>query len=318
MFVLVAVIAPLGGCVDTFKGSNVQLDLSPVMPVQASPGATPRTGEVPANVHFTFYAFDEGTDSQGNPVGRLYAVQDFEIHRIVDLSSPCYIDVGEHVPHPGLHVSQFAKVIAADTGYSYSPGTGIDLANPPPGATQQQMIDAATAQQRMLNVAALASDTGIAVVSSASAGNYPGVAADCTDTTKLPPPTCTDDASNARRLALCQAAWKADPSYFEGTDRVLTAPLNGITHGFVDGTNPINLAPVGGAQFFVDEHLDHFTGYAIYQQTDGATGTGMLLLFGIPTSPTRGVIHVHMTNATSPLAADVAIFANLDEDTTTF
>ena len=157
--VLVLLVAPLGGCVDTFKGSNVQLDLSPAMPVQASAGAAPRPGEIPANSHFTFYAFDQDTDSNGNPVGRLFAVQDFEIHHIVDLASPCYIDVGEHVPYPGLHVSQYAKQVAADTGYAYDPVNGIDLANPPPGATQQQMVAAATAQQRMENVAALAGDT---------------------------------------------------------------------------------------------------------------------------------------------------------------
>ena len=317
--VLATVVAPLVGCVDNFQGSNVQLDLAPGTPVEASAGVMPRPGELPANSHFTLYAFDDGTDAQGNPVGRLYAVQDFEVHRIVDLTSPCYIDVGEHVPHPGLHVSQFAKQIAADTGYGYDPATGIDLANPPPGATQQQMIDAATAQQRMQNVEALASDMGIAVVSSASSGSYPAVATSCTDTSGIPPPTCTDAASNRRRLAMCQAAWKADPKYFEGTDRVLTAPLNGTTHGFVDGTNPVNFAPVGGAQFFVDDHLDGFAGFAIYTQLDGGSGPGQLLLFGRPTSPTRGVIHVHMTSPSDPtLAADVAIFANLDQDNTNF
>lgn len=317
--VLLAVVAWLGGCVDGFKGSNVQLDLSPGTPVQAPAGATPRPGELPASSHFTLYAFDEGMDAQGNPIGRLYAVQDFEVHRIVDLSSPCYIDVGEHVPHPGLHVSQYAKVIAADTGYSYDPTTGIDLGNPPPGVTAAQTTEAATAQQRMIDIAALAGDMGIKVVTSASAGSYPPVGNGCSDPSGIPPPTCTDKASNQRRLAMCQAAWKADPDYFEGTDRVLTAPLNGVTHGFVDGTNPVNLAPVGGAQFFVDEHLDSFTGFAIYSQMDGASGPGTLLLFGTPTSPTRGVIHVHMTNPTDPtLVADVAIFANLDEDSTSF
>jgi hypothetical protein len=319
--VLVLVVAPLVGCVDAFKGSNVQLDLSPAMPVQASAFAAPLPGEIPANSHFTFYAFDEGTDSNGNPVGRLFSVQTFEIHHIVDLSSPCYIDVGGHVPYPGLHVSQFAKQVAADTGYAYNAASGIDLANPPPGATQQQMITAATAQQRMENVQALAGDMGIIVVTSASDKLYPDVAADCTDTTKIPPPTCTDSDSNKRRLAMCQAAWKADPNYFEGTDRVLTAPLNGVTHGFVDGTNPINMAPVGGAQFFPDDHLDGFTGYAIYQETDGAAASmpGQLLLFGTPTMPTRGVIHVHMIDAANPaLVAEAAIFVDLDEDNTTF
>jgi hypothetical protein len=307
--VFVAVFGSFAGCADEFRGSNVQLDLSPVMPVQALGDAT----------HFTFYAYDEGTDAQGNPVGRLYAVQDFEVHRIVEPASPCFIDVGEHVPHPGLHVTQFARAIAADTGYAYDPATGIDLAHPPSGATQQQQLDAATAQQRMLRVLALASDMGIKVVSSASSGGYGAVATDCTDTTKLPPPTCMDDASNARRLAMCQTAWKTDPAYFEGTDRILTAPLNGTTYGFVDGINPVNLAPVGGAQLFVDEHLDRFSGYAIYEQMDNTSGAGALLLFGAPTTPTRGVIHVHMTAPGNPaFAADVAIFADLDEDGTTF
>ena len=316
---VVCVVWSLVGCVDGFQGSNVQLDLSPGTPVEASAGVAPRPGELPANSHYTFYAFDQGMDAQGNPVGRLYAVQDFEIHRIVDLSSPCFIDVGEHVPHPGLHVTQYARVIAMDTGYAWSAAGGIDLANPPAGATQQQKIDAATAQQRMVNVAALAGDMGIQVVTSASAGNYPPVAADCNDTTMIPPPSCVDEASNKRRLAMCQAAWKKDPSYFEGTDRVLTAPLNGVTHGMVDGANPVNMAPVGGAQLFVDEHLDRFTGFAIYTQMDGASGPGQLVFFGTPTSPTRGVIHVHMSSPSDPnLFANVAIFANLDEDNTNF
>jgi hypothetical protein len=319
--VLVAVLAPLVACVDGFQGSNVQMDLSPAMPVEASPGVAPRAGEVPDSTHFTFYAFDTGTDSQGNPVGRLYAVQDFEIHRIVDPASPCFIDVPPNVPHPGLHVSQFAQVIAADTGYTYDATNGIDLANPPAGATQQQMIAAATAQQRMINIALLGGDMGIKVITSASAGNYPPLGADCNDTSGIPPPTCTDGPSNQRRLAMCQKAWHDDKNYYEGTDRVLTAPLNGITHGFVDGMNPVNLAPVGGSQFFVTSELDRFTGYAIYQQADfpTAAGPGTLLLFGAPTMPTRGVYHVHMTSAANPaLVADVAIFPDLDQDNTNF
>jgi hypothetical protein len=96
--------------------------------------------------------------------------------------------------------------------------------------------------------------------------------------------------------------------------------------------NPVNLAPVGGAQFFADEKLDDFEGYAIYWQYDDANHDGMpdypaslpldqrfelgtQLLYGKPEAPTRGVIHVRMTNSTNPsLTADLAIFANLDED----
>ena len=57
------------------------------------------------------------------------------------MNSPCFIDVGEHVPHPGLHVSQYAKVIGMDVGIP-------DFTNPPANATQEAKVTAATADQR--------------------------------------------------------------------------------------------------------------------------------------------------------------------------
>jgi len=112
---------------------------------------------------------------------------------------------------------------------------------------------------------------------------------------------------------------------------VLTDPLSGETYGFVVGMNPINLAPIGGAQFFVDEELADFDTYAIYWQYDDAnndgqpdyppsvpmnerTALGELFLYGMAESPTRGVIHVHMTSLVSAVTAELAIFANIDED----
>ena len=73
-------------------------------------------------------------------------------------------------------------------------------------------------------------------------------------------------------------------------------------------------------EFFVDEVLDNFNGYAIYtQQDDQVTPGGNLLLFGKPSMPTRGVIHVHLTNAASPaITADMAIFSNLGQDDVSF
>lgn len=292
------------GCVESFGGSNVQIDLGPATPVQASPGVTPAGNQLPSNAHFTLYAVDASGGENS-----LFAVQRFEVHRIVDVASPCFIDVGEHVPHEGLHVSQFGTQIAIDTGI-------MDVRNPPADATEQQRIDAATAAQRMANIAALGGPTGIKVVTSASEGGYPAVAADCTGPAdQLPPPTCLDPASNERRLRLCQAAWAADPMLWEGTDRVLTAPLAGTTYGMVVGLNPINLAPVGGAQFFVDEELSMVDAFAIYWQVDGMPDPGNLLLYGTPSKPTRGVTHVHMTSPSSPaLTAEVAIFADLGDD----
>ncbi len=304
LFIIVA-----GGCVDGFRGSNVQIDLSPSTPVQASTSATPSAGELPSNVHFRIYAIQQGTDCEpGVACERLFELQRFEIHKIVDVQSPCFIDVGPNVRFPGLHVSQFGNEVARDTGIS-------DIANPPAGATEQQKIDAATAVQRMENVAALGGSGGLKVVSSASEGTYPAVDADCTGN-GLPPSTCVDAAANARRLAICQATWNADPALFEGTDRVLTAPLNGTTFGMVDGVNPVSPAPVGGAQFFVDEALEGVDAYAIYFQTDGMLDPGTLFLTGLPSSPTRGVRHVHMTSPFLPtiVTAEMAIFEDLGQD----
>ncbi len=293
----------VGGCVDGFRGSNVQIDLSPATPAQASPGTTPRPGQLPADVHYRLFAIQEAADR-----AHLFEIQRFEIHSIVDTSSPCFIDVGAHVRFPGLQVTRYSAKIEEVTGIT-------DIANPPPGASEQDQIDAATAIQRMSNVMRLASDTGIKVVTSASTSTYPAVDADCTGS-GLPPPTCIDDDANARRLAICQDAWRADPTLFEGTDRVLTAPLNGTTFGFVVGLNPINLAPVGGAQFFVDEALGGTDAYAIYIQQDRIEDApGTLVLAGRPTSPTRGVRHAHLTSPVSPnQSADLAVFEDLGED----
>jgi hypothetical protein len=297
----------LAGCVDGFRGSNVQVDFSFATPAQAPAGATPRPTQLPSNTHYRLYAIQERDGAE-----HAFEVQRFEIKPIIDVTSPCFIDVGDHVPFRGLHVTQYRAKLEEVTGIT-------DVANPPATASEQDRIDVATAIQRQMNVTALAGDMGIKVVTSASAGEYPAIDADC-DGTGLPPRSCMDDASNARRLALCEAAWKADPALYEGTDRVLTAPLNGTTFGFVVGLNPINLAPIGGAQFFVEEALGDTDEYAIFFQTDGVEDTlGTLLLNGRPGSPTRGVRHVHMTSPTSPnITADLAVFEDLGEDDTQF
>lgn len=294
-------------CVDTFQGSNVQIDLPPAFPAEASAYGTAEPGAWDPNSHFELYAVDDFTD--GTTVGqRLYKVQEFEVHRIIDLDSPCFIDAGDHVPFPGLHVTQFAAKVSMATGIT-------DPANPG-GATQDQQIEYATALQRASNIMALAGPTGIKVLTSASQSTYPAQAADCNGSDdQIPPPSCADDASNARRLKLCKAAWAADKNQFEGTDRILTSPLSGTTYGFVDGQNPVNLGPVGGAQFFVDTALAGFSHYALYHVLDNGAEPGDLVLLGDTTMPTRGVLHVHMTAPGNPnLTAEMAIFPNIGDD----
>ena len=75
---------------------------------------------------------------------------------------------------------------------------------------------------------------------------------------------------------MCQEFWNDNPACFEGTDRVLTAPLNGTTSRHRRRHQPVNSAlAVGGAQFFVDEALAGFDTFAIYTQYDDADGDGM-------------------------------------------
>jgi hypothetical protein len=315
----------LAGCIDEFQGSNVQIDFGAFTPVQASAYSPALADELPNNIHFTLYAFDEMVTGE-TTVGRLFEIQTFEIHRVVDLNSPCYIDVGDRVPIPGVHISKFAEEVARLKGIP-------DYTNPPEGASEEDKIDVATAAQRQINVGLLAGHEGPKAITSASAGGYGAIAASCDDTNGIPPPSCVEAAANQRRLERCQAVWDADPVLFEGTDRILLQPLNGNTAGFVLGNSPINLAPIGGAGFFVDEALDDFDGYAIYWQYDDAnndgtpdyppsvpqaerTDLGVLYLFGRPeTNITRGVVRVPLTSLVAPeVSADMVIFASLDED----
>lgn len=319
----------LAGCIDEFSGSELQIDFSPDTPVQASAYRAALPGELPNNIHLTLYAFDEVADDSGMTTGYVFAIQSFEIHRVVDLDSPCFIDVGEHVPIEGLHVSQYANEIMKKNGFT-------DATMPPAGATEKQKTEVATALDRQENVELMAGTAGPKIIASASTGGYPAVAADCNDTNGIPPPDCVEPAANQRRLEKCQAAWDADPALFEGTDRVLTLPLNGTTYGTVVGTNPVNMGGyIGGSAFFVDESLADFDGYAIYWQYDDANGDGdpdypagfpeedktelgTLYLYGRAETPTRGVLHVHMTSPISAVTAELAIFPNIDQDTVHF
>lgn len=317
----------LAGCIDEFRGSNVQIDLAAPTPVQASAYGAAKAGELPNNIHFTLYAFDEVADeATGTIVSHLFEIQTFEIHRIIDLESPCFIDVGDRVPIPGLHASKYAEEIGKLHGID-------DIANPPASATEEDKIDVATAIERQRFINMFAGEVGPKVVVSTSQGGYEPLAANCTATNGIPPPECVDEDSNQRRLDKCQAAWSDDPLLFEGTDRILTSPLNGTTYGFVLGMNPANLAPIGGAGFFVDEVVDDMEGFAIYWQYDDANNDGMpdypasvpmadrtelgvLYLYGrAEKKVTRGVIHSHLISLESPsITADLSVFTNIGDD----
>jgi hypothetical protein len=318
---LAVIIVAAGGCIDGFKGSNVQVDFSARV-------RQPGPEDPPADTYFTLYAVDQVTDPATHLVTAeyLFEIQRFAIQPAVDLASPCAIDL-EGSPYPGLHVTQFPAKEREATGIT----DPLDPANDPHDAER-----VLTADQRLLNAMALQS---VLAVTSPSISTYPPFASACVeqggDPAMMPPIDCIEDQSNAARLAVCREVWANDPNLFQGNDKSLTAPDNGVLYGFVQGQNPINGATLGGAQMFVDEVLD-FDAYSINWQyndrdMDGMPDypptvpdadklpTGFPYLAGFPEVRTRGVINVPMVNRADPsISAQMAIFADLGEDPLTF
>ena len=94
-------------CVDRFDGIDLQLTLSEQSVGPALAGETPGAGQPPAGTHFTVYAIDvAGTGDDVKSYA--FPVIDFEIAPLIDIHSPCFIDL-DYVggkSFPGLHVTQ--------------------------------------------------------------------------------------------------------------------------------------------------------------------------------------------------------------------
>lgn len=328
-------------CVDEFDGANIQIDFGPFMPPQARTGVGTPGLIFPASSHYRLYGIRATKDGNGTTVSEDYTeIQRFEIHRIVEGTSPCYLDPAE-TRYPGIHVTRFEARLKEDTGIT-------DITAPrPPGATEQDEIDVATAIQRTRNVTLLgrgpnpmamprADPGGLKAVTSVSTALYPTAGTVCIenggDPSLVPPPECSGNDSNRVRLQLCQAFWSQNPDYYEGTDRVLTEPLAGQYFGIVIGQSPINGAFLGGTQFFVEDPTVGYDGFAIFQQYDDLNGDGTPdppmgfpapatqygnpVVSGAPRSQTRGVTRAVLLGTGNPEAvfAELAIFPDLGGD----
>lgn len=320
-----------GACAREFGGSSIQIDFAESMPAQAAASApvVGLDGPVPHHAHFRLYALQSEIGDGGEPsLNHAFLVHRFAIRAVVDLASPCFIDADVHARYQGIHVMRLADRIAADTGIT-------DITQPPANAAQEDLIDLATAQARRQNAVALAGSVKAIVAPGATA--YPqanvGCVADAGYDANLPPAaSCMDDASNRARLQWCRGFWQQTPTHYEGNDLVLTAPLAGATFGFVFGRNPVNGAPIGGAQFLVPSVLDTATAFALTWQFDDENGdgvpdypvtiaeaaripTGQLVMHGGIRRVTRGVTNATLAAPTNPaLRANLAIVSNLDED----
>lgn len=334
-----------GGCVEAFDGSNVQIDFNQGVHTNTRPGGTPQEDQPPPNTHYELYAADvvyardaDGNvqvGGDGNPIIEqtfLFEVVRFSIRSAIDRTSPCFIDI-EADRFPGVHVTEHARAVRASVG--------LGLTDDPTaaGLAREQIVDVLTADRRSQLLVDIEAELS-AVVSHANF-RYPAIDTVCSDDPAsdplaIPPPSCIDAASNARRLSLCRTAWASDPDYYEGSDKVFTLPLNGHFFGMVEGENPINGGFVGGSGFFVRSNLVGVDAYTLNWQYDDLdrdgvpdfpatipegerSPTGVTYLRGEPVEVTRSTITVplrHVSNAS--ITATMAIFPNLASDDVNF
>jgi hypothetical protein len=327
LLMMTIALGAVAGCVEPFGGSNVQFDFHEPVPAAARPGVTPVANQPPANTHLVLYGtdFKYQLDADGVPVlnaggdkiveaAYVFKIKEFEIRPVIDPTSPCFIDL-EDTRFPGVHVTRYAERLKVDTGISDPFADGQD-----PG----DVIDVLTALRRMELLPAFVAN--LKTVTSYASFTYPAVGTACGgDPNLIPPPQCDSDADNAVRLRLCRAAWaQAGPNFYEGSDKVFSLPLNGQYFGMVEGTNPINGGPVGGASMYVDTNLAEMDAFLVnWDYNDPAADpnganrspTGYHLLAGEPKRFARGVINSEMLNRNDGrIAADLTIFPDLSSD----
>ncbi len=327
-FISLCALTAASACVTPFSGSDVQIDFSASTQIAGGPAAN----QPPGNTYYSLYAVQKGTDDTGTVVANyLFEVQRFEIKRLIDLGSPCFIDLAD-ARFPGLHVTEFANKVEEQTGIA-------DPMNPPSGASPTDITDVLDAQTRVAKLENL--QDMVKVVTDSSNVLYGASETSCiedvpgVDQSKFPPPRCTGDQSNKLRLTLCEAFWKSNPEFYEGSDKVFTLPLAGHFRGMVEGQNPNNGSFIGGSEFFVDTVLTDPSSYLVTWQYKDLDGDGMpdfpvgtpaedkpfghTYMVGTPVRAARGVINVPLANRNDPsISAEMAIFSDLANDGTHF
>ena len=290
----------LASCVDNFNGSKIELYLHGGVQV---PGDDPSgDGRPPSDTHYEIYIAKDRS---------VFHIIDFDIRPVIDTSDPCFIEeAGERFA--GLHST---KIVAKTTEAAMADGT----------VTDREAGDIASAQARFANMGLLQGALKVLTFHEAGLTNAT-VAASIAD---VPPPDMTDDATNARRLQLCQAAWKQHPGYYVGTDKVLTIPLNGIYYGIVAGNDPRNGSFLGGGSVDTDVAMPEFDSFRVNWNWNAPddpraggyapSNIGYHYMAGTPVDRVRGVINVSIVNEDfTQIAGDVSIFTNLGEDDVNF
>jgi hypothetical protein len=329
--VTLCALTAASACVKPYSGSDIQIDFSQATQTAATSTGAQMPNQPAPNTYYILWSSEQAKDPNGAPTATyLFHVVDFEIDPAINTASPCLIQMDTE-RFPGLHVTEFANKMSEQTGI-------VDPLNPPAGASQIDITDVLDAERRVGYLPFIAAS--VKTITDPSTGAYGPSETTCiednpgADQTKFPPAKCTGDQSNANRLKLCHEFWSAHPTFFEGSDEVYTAPLNGNFRGMVEGTNPVNGGFLGGSEFVVPDVLTQNAYFVAWQykdedgdgQPDFPASTpaadkpnGHLYMIGTPGQAARGVFNVPMANPNDPsIAANMAIFADLADDGTHF
>jgi len=320
-----------GGCLDTFGGSNIQITFSSATQIPGPSDINNRDddGRPPENTHYEFVAI-RNADEGGAFV---FEVAEFEIAPLLTPGSPCFIETREF---EGLHSTEVVTKLREDLGIP----EGAEFDENTPVRDASRVI---TAARRVGNQQLLANS--LKAVVSHSPFRPPGPGTLCADEagydpTEFPRNDCIDDASNAARFALCESLFAAHPDYYEGNDQIFGLPLNGSFFGAVDGRDPRNQQPYGGASLFVDTNLEGIDALAVNFQYNCTvedfenpdigpsacqpqfpagspeSSVGFHYMSGTPAQgQQRGILRINLQNQLfSSLRAQAGIYVDLDDD----
>jgi hypothetical protein len=296
--VRLAAIAALStaSCVQSFSGSQIELFLH--SGVQLPGDNPPGNGRPPSDTHFEMYV------ARGATALKLL---EFDLRPVITQANKCFIE-DEHSRFPGLHSTMIVDKMTKD---ALLDGT----------VTPLEAGDIALAQTRLGSMAGL--ENTIKVIVSHESGLTDAMIA--AEMAAVPDPSLDDDASNAARLAACNAIFDAHPAYFVGTDKVLSIPLNGTYYGVVEGMDPRSGSPLGGGSVIVNASFPVFDSLRInwnfndpndprkanYSPSD----VGWHYMAGTPFVRERGVINVSLRNQDfGQIAGEASIYTNLDQD----
>ncbi len=296
------------GCVDSYHGTWMEFVLGRETHI---PGDTPGAigGRPPSGTHYEFWVVTGG---------RAFYLQSFEVTKQLDPDFPCFIEDAES-KFPGLHTTMWYEKNLEDV---------LSDGNPTEPEGEQelgQIADAFVREERLFKVSGALK----AVVGTDPTVTPAILTALANEVTVAAPITETDAASNARRLAICNAFFAEHPRYYVGQDKVFSLPLNGEFIGMVDGQDPRNSAPVGGAGFAVPVTFEKFDYlWLTWQFNDpqdariplyGPSTYGYHYMSGVPEHRTRRTINVRMQNEQFPaIGANVAVFPGIDQDNIQF